>query len=75
MTWGMFLLGWLDLGNEAKATELFERSILNVQQPFYVSFVFTTANTDKLDHDLCDVKCNCENLLTNSLKTEVFLAL
>ncbi|BFZ07038.1 hypothetical protein BsWGS_10077 [Bradybaena similaris] len=36
MTWGMFLLGWLDLENEIKAAELFTRSILNVQKPFYV---------------------------------------
>ncbi|XP_012946131.1 protein-glucosylgalactosylhydroxylysine glucosidase [Aplysia californica] len=36
MTWGVFLLGWLQLGNETKAAQLFSRSTRNAQQPFLV---------------------------------------
>lgn len=36
MTWSIFLTNWLELGNETKAAELFKRSILNAQEPFYV---------------------------------------
>ncbi|XP_072035583.1 protein-glucosylgalactosylhydroxylysine glucosidase-like [Amphiura filiformis] len=36
MTWGMFAVGWMDLGNMTKANELFEKSFLNIQQPFKV---------------------------------------
>ncbi|KAH9490327.1 hypothetical protein Btru_034974 [Bulinus truncatus] len=36
MTWGVFLIGWLDLGDEVKAAELYNRSVLNSQEPFLV---------------------------------------
>ncbi|CAL1536284.1 unnamed protein product [Lymnaea stagnalis] len=36
MSWGMFLLGWLELGNETKAEELFNRTVINAQEPFLV---------------------------------------
>ncbi|GFR84256.1 acid trehalase-like protein 1 [Elysia marginata] len=36
MTWGMFLIGWLELGDEAKAETLLTRSIQNAQDPFLV---------------------------------------
>ncbi|CAL1536283.1 unnamed protein product [Lymnaea stagnalis] len=36
MTWGAFIIGWLELGEEAKAADLFNRSVLNSQQPFLV---------------------------------------
>nr|KAI8741141.1 acid trehalase-like protein 1 [Biomphalaria glabrata] len=36
MTWGVFLIGWLDLGDEVKAAQLFHRSVLNSQEPFLV---------------------------------------
>ncbi|XP_059156328.1 protein-glucosylgalactosylhydroxylysine glucosidase-like isoform X2 [Physella acuta] len=36
MTWGMFLLGWLQLGNQSKASQLYDRAVLNAQQPFLV---------------------------------------
>ncbi|CAG5116720.1 unnamed protein product [Candidula unifasciata] len=35
-TWSSFLTGWLELGDEIKAAELFARSLRNVQQPFLV---------------------------------------
>ena len=38
MTWGIFSIGWLDLSDEAKASELFTRSYLPyVRQPFKVN--------------------------------------
>ena len=40
MTWGMFLIGWLELGNEDKAETLLARSIQNAQSPFLVSIVY-----------------------------------
>jgi len=36
MTWGMFLIGWLQLGNETKAEELLYKQILNAQEPFKI---------------------------------------
>ncbi len=39
MTWGMFAVGWIELGNMTKANELFERSFQNIQQPFQVMLV------------------------------------
>ncbi|XP_071492850.1 protein-glucosylgalactosylhydroxylysine glucosidase-like [Diadema antillarum] len=36
MTWGMFAVGWLELGNQSKAGELFEKSYANIQQPFKI---------------------------------------
>ena len=40
MTWGIFSIGWLDLNEEAKASELFTRSYLPyVRQPFKVRIV------------------------------------
>ncbi|RUS83055.1 hypothetical protein EGW08_009194 [Elysia chlorotica] len=36
MTWGMFLIGWLELGNEGKAETLLARSTQNAQSPFLV---------------------------------------
>ncbi|GFO11935.1 acid trehalase-like protein 1 [Plakobranchus ocellatus] len=36
MTWGMFLVGWLELGDETKAETLLKRSIKNAQEPFQV---------------------------------------
>ena len=37
MTWGIFSIGWLDLNNEVKASELFTRSYFPyVRKPFKV---------------------------------------
>ncbi|XP_046585029.1 protein-glucosylgalactosylhydroxylysine glucosidase-like [Haliotis rubra] len=36
MTWGIFTINWLELGDKVKADSLFQRTILNVQKPFYI---------------------------------------
>ncbi|XP_071079962.1 protein-glucosylgalactosylhydroxylysine glucosidase-like [Haliotis cracherodii] len=36
MTWGIFAINWLQLGDKVKADSLFQRTILNVQKPFYI---------------------------------------
>ncbi|KAJ8316694.1 hypothetical protein KUTeg_005753, partial [Tegillarca granosa] len=36
MTWGMFAIGWIELGDMTKAEELFKRQMLNVNKPFNV---------------------------------------
>jgi hypothetical protein len=37
MTWGMFSVGWMDIGNYAKADSLFDRSYqLYYMEPFKV---------------------------------------
>ncbi|KAK0042299.1 acid trehalase-like protein 1 isoform X1 [Biomphalaria pfeifferi] len=36
MTWGMFLLGWLELDNVTKANELYQKTVANAQEPFLV---------------------------------------
>ncbi|KAK3591601.1 hypothetical protein CHS0354_013784 [Potamilus streckersoni] len=36
MTWGMFAIGWLELGDSKKADDLFRRQLLNAQAPFNV---------------------------------------
>ena len=43
MTWGMFALGWLDLGEKAKADELFDAKAykLYVREPFKASARYT----------------------------------
>ena len=38
MTWGMFAVGWIELGNMTKANQLFQKSFANIQQPFKVGF-------------------------------------
>lgn len=44
MTWSMFVIGWLELGNITNAEESFKKSFLNLQQPYKVimksSFIF-----------------------------------
>ena len=36
MTWAMFAIGWIDLGNYTKAAELFLQGYANIQAPFNV---------------------------------------
>lgn len=36
MTWSMFVIGWLELGNISKAEESFKKSFLNLQQPYKI---------------------------------------
>ncbi|XP_041353527.1 protein-glucosylgalactosylhydroxylysine glucosidase-like [Gigantopelta aegis] len=36
MTWGIFTINWLELGNKSRADKLFERMLLNAQEPFYI---------------------------------------
>lgn len=36
MTYAMFAVGWLDVGNHTKAQQLFVRGYANVQAPFYI---------------------------------------
>ncbi|KAJ8308415.1 hypothetical protein KUTeg_013289 [Tegillarca granosa] len=36
MTWGMFAIGWLEIGNIQKAKEIFERQFLNNAGPFNI---------------------------------------
>ncbi|XP_070568257.1 protein-glucosylgalactosylhydroxylysine glucosidase-like isoform X1 [Ptychodera flava] len=36
MTWGMFTIGWLELGEIDKANSFFSRSFANIQEPFKV---------------------------------------
>ncbi|KAM9815942.1 protein-glucosylgalactosylhydroxylysine glucosidase isoform 1-T3 [Syngnathus typhle] len=36
MTWGMFAIGWLELGDAKKAQHLLEKSFRNIQGPFQV---------------------------------------
>ncbi|XP_036390438.1 protein-glucosylgalactosylhydroxylysine glucosidase isoform X1 [Megalops cyprinoides] len=36
MTWGMFAVGWVELGNAEKAQELLNRCFSNIQSPFQV---------------------------------------
>ena len=51
MTWGIFSIGWLDLNNEVKASELFTRSYFPyVRQPFKVRIVslFGLNNSKKI---------------------------
>ncbi|TRY97056.1 hypothetical protein DNTS_001462 [Danionella cerebrum] len=36
MTWGMFALGWLELGEAERAQELLQRCFKNIQKPFQV---------------------------------------
>ncbi|XP_078001372.1 protein-glucosylgalactosylhydroxylysine glucosidase-like [Glandiceps talaboti] len=36
MTWGMFSIGWLELGELEKANAVFNRSFANIQEPFKV---------------------------------------
>ncbi len=31
MTWAMYAIGWLDVGNYTRATELFKRGYANIQ--------------------------------------------
>lgn len=39
MTWGMFAIGWLEIGDTGKAKELFYRQLQNKREPFNVSTV------------------------------------
>ena len=36
MTWSMFTIGWLELGDTEKAREVFYRQLENKRQPFNV---------------------------------------
>ena len=36
MTWGMFAINWLELGDEAKAAPMFLRQLENIQAPFKI---------------------------------------
>ncbi|XP_077977259.1 protein-glucosylgalactosylhydroxylysine glucosidase-like [Glandiceps talaboti] len=36
MTWGMFSIGWLELGELEKANAVFNRSFANIQEPFKI---------------------------------------
>ena len=36
MTWAMFAIGWLDIGDEAEANAVFKRGYANQQPPFQV---------------------------------------
>lgn len=36
MTWGMFAVNWLRVGNKTNADAIFYKGILNVQDPFKV---------------------------------------
>ena len=37
MTWGMFAIGWLEVGDTEKAKELFYKQLENKREPFNVS--------------------------------------
>ena len=37
MTWGMFAVGWTELGEMQMAKEDFEKNFDNIQEPFHVS--------------------------------------
>ncbi|XP_041463396.1 protein-glucosylgalactosylhydroxylysine glucosidase-like [Lytechinus variegatus] len=36
MTWGMFAVGWLELGDKQRAEDLFSESFLNIREPFKI---------------------------------------
>ena len=36
MTWGMFAINWLDLGEEGQAAPMFLRQLQNIQEPFKI---------------------------------------
>jgi hypothetical protein len=36
MTYGMYAIAWLELGNPDNAADIFSRSYANIQQPFNV---------------------------------------
>lgn len=36
MTWSMYVIGWLEVGNLSKADKNLQKSLLNIQQPFKV---------------------------------------
>ena len=42
MTWSMFAVGWLEIGDTDKAKELFYRQLQNKRTPFNVSLVGLT---------------------------------
>ena len=39
MTWGMFAVGWLEIGDVSKARDLFYRQLQNKRAPFNVSVI------------------------------------